>query len=254
MNELKNILKVENLTKIYKTKKGNFEAVSNINFEINEGEIISLIGPNGAGKTTIVSMIGGYLLPTSGEIFIQNKLNNRQNIGVSFGGDLGFYGLVSAEDNLKFYADLANIPYKERNQEVMRVLKIVNLDDNKKQLVQEFSKGMNQRLHIAKALLGRPKLLLLDEPTNGVDVEMASEIRNTIKLLTKNEGVAILLTSHIMGEIEALSDSLILIGDGHIHFKGTVKDLINKSGVSHTDRLATLEESYLAIAPSLRRN
>lgn len=254
MNELKNILKVENLTKIYKTKKGNFEAVSNINFEINEGEIISLIGPNGAGKTTIVSMIGGYLLPTSGEIFIQNKLNNRQNIGVSFGGDLGFYGRVSAEDNLKFYADLANIPYKERNQEVMRVLKIVNLDDNKKQLVQEFSKGMNQRLHIAKALLGRPKLLLLDEPTNGVDVEMASEIRNTIKLLTKNEGVAILLTSHIMGEIEALSDSLILIGDGRIHFKGTVKDLINKSGVSHTDRLATLEESYLAIAPSLRRN
>lgn len=254
MNELKNILKVENLTKIYKTKKGNFEAVSNINFEIDEGEIISLIGPNGAGKTTIVSMIGGYLLPTSGEIFIQDKLNNRQNIGVSFGGDLGFYGRVSAEDNLKFYADLANIPYKERNQEVMRVLKIVNLDDNKKQLVQEFSKGMNQRLHIAKALLGRPKLLLLDEPTNGVDVEMASEIRNTIKLLTKNEGVAILLTSHIMGEIEALSDSLILIGDGHIQFKGTVKDLINKSGVSHTDRLATLEESYLAIAPSLRRN
>ncbi|RPA56840.1 ABC transporter ATP-binding protein [Aerococcus agrisoli] len=250
---MNNTLKVENLTKIYQSKGKTFEAVKDINFTINDGEIVALIGPNGAGKTTIVSMIGGYILPTAGNIFINGKLNNRHNVGISFGGDLGFYGRVSAEDNLKFYADLANIPYKDRQSEVSRVLKMVNLDGNRKQLVQEFSKGMNQRLHIAKALLGHPKLLLFDEPTNGVDVEMAAQIRQTIKELTKKEGVAILLTSHIMGEIESLADRILLIGDGSIRFSGSISELIDKSGVTHIDRQATLEESYLAIAPSLRR-
>lgn len=109
-------LHVENISKIY-GKKDKFAAVNNVSFDINPGEIVSLIGPNGAGKTTIVSMIGGYIEKTSGKILVNGKLKNYKNdIGVSFGGDLGFYGNVSAYDNLNFYADLANVPYKERKK------------------------------------------------------------------------------------------------------------------------------------------
>lgn len=243
-------LHVENISKIY-GKKDKFAAVNNVSFDINPGEIVSLIGPNGAGKTTIVSMIGGYIEKTSGKILVNGKLKNYKNdIGVSFGGDLGFYGNVSAYDNLNFYADLANVPYKERKKEVHRVLEIVSLGDVKNKKVKYFSKGMNQRLHIAKSLLNSPSLLLLDEPTNGLDVEVAKEIRDTIKRLTIEENVSILLTSHIMGEIETLSDRIILIGGGNIKFEGSLMDIINYSGLPAG---TSLEDAYLSIAPSLRR-
>lgn len=243
-------LHVENISKIY-GKKDKFVAVNNVSFDINPGEIVSLIGPNGAGKTTIVSMIGGYIEKTSGKILVNGKLKNYKNdIGVSFGGDLGFYGNVSAYDNLNFYADLANVPYKERKKEVHRVLEIVSLGDVKNKKVKYFSKGMNQRLHIAKSLLNSPSLLLLDEPTNGLDVEVAKEIRDTIKKLTIEENVSILLTSHIMGEIETLSDRIILIGGGTIKFEGSLMDIINYSGLPAG---TSLEDAYLSIAPSLRR-
>lgn len=243
-------LHVENISKIY-GKKDKFVAVNNVSFDINPGEIVSLIGPNGAGKTTIVSMIGGYIEKTSGKILVNGKLKNYKNdIGVSFGGDLGFYGNVSAYDNLNFYADLANVPYKERKKEVHRVLEIVSLRDVKNKKVKYFSKGMNQRLHIAKSLLNSPSLLLLDEPTNGLDVEVAKEIRDTIKKLTIEENVSILLTSHIMGEIETLSDRIILIGGGNIKFEGSLMDIINYSGLPAG---TSLEDAYLSIAPSLRR-
>lgn len=243
-------LHVENISKIY-GKKDKFAAVNNVSFDINPGEIVSLIGPNGAGKTTIVSMIGGYIEKTSGKILVNGKLKNYKNdIGVSFGGDLGFYGNVSAYDNLNFYADLANVPYKERKKEVHRVLEIVSLGDVKNKKVKYFSKGMNQRLHIAKSLLNSPSLLLLDEPTNGLDVEVAKEIRDTIKKLTIEENVSILLTSHIMCEIETLSDRIILIGGGNIKFEGSLMDIINYSGLPAG---TSLEDAYLSIAPSLRR-
>ncbi|PMC78583.1 ABC transporter ATP-binding protein [Aerococcus viridans] len=244
-------LQVEHLSKIY-GKKSQFKAVNDVSFEINSGEIVSLIGPNGAGKTTIVSMIGGYIEKTAGEIWINGKQKNYKNdIGVSFGGDLGFYGNVSAYDNLNFYADLANVPYKERKKEVHRVLDIVALEDVKNKKVKHFSKGMNQRLHIAKSLLNNPSLLLLDEPTNGLDIEIAKEIRDTIKKLTIEENISILLTSHIMGEIEALSDRILLIGSGSIKFEGTLTDVISYSGLPEG---TSLEDAYLSIAPSLRRS
>lgn len=109
---------------------------------------------------------------------------------------------------------------------------------------------MNQRLHIAKSLLNKPSLLLLDEPTNGLDVEIAKEIRDTIKRLTIEENVSILLTSHIMGEIETLSDRILLIGGGNIKFEGSLIDIKKYAGLPDG---TSLEEAYLSIAPSLRR-
>ncbi len=111
---------------------------------------------------------------------------------------------------------------------------------------------MKQRMHIARALLGNPQLLLLDEPTDGLDVEIATNIRNVVKNLAQS-GISILLTSHMMSEVEALSDQIVLLGAGKIHAKGTVEDIVEMSKVKRIDRPATLEESYLALAPQLRR-
>lgn len=249
-------LAIKNLRKVYNDNGKEFIALDDISFDIKEGEIVALLGPNGAGKTTIVSIIGGYLLPTSGQVIINGedviKTRSRDNIGVSFGGDLGFYGRATAKQNMSFFADLAKIPHRKQKAEIERVLDIVNLKDDMNKKVQFFSKGMKQRMHIARALLGNPQLLLLDEPTDGLDVEIATNIRNVVKNLAQS-GISILLTSHMMSEVEALSDQIVLLGAGKIHAKGTVEDIVEMSKVKRIDRPATLEESYLALAPQLRR-
>ena len=249
-------LEIKNLRKVYNDNGKEFIALDDVSFDIKEGEIVALLGPNGAGKTTIVSIIGGYLLPTSGQVIINGedviKTRSRDNIGVSFGGDLGFYGRATAKQNMSFFADLAKIPHRKQKAEIERVLDIVNLKDDMNKKVQFFSKGMKQRMHIARALLGNPQLLLLDEPTDGLDVEIATNIRNVVKNLAQS-GISILLTSHMMSEVEALSDQIVLLGAGKIHAKGTVEDIVEMSKVKRIDRPATLEESYLALAPQLRR-
>lgn len=220
MNKTK-ILDVNHLKKVYKQGKEPFVAVDDVSMTIHEGEIVALIGPNGAGKTTTVSMIGGYLLPTSGDILLEGKSivktssKHKPKIGVVFGGHSGFYGRATLVDNLSFFADLVRIPPKEHEQEVARVLKLVDLYDVREKEAHQLSTGMMQRLHIARAMLGNPSLLLLDEPTTGLDVEIAKEVRDTIKKLAQ-QGMAILLTSHIMSEIEVLADRIYLIGRGQI--------------------------------------
>ncbi|WP_251716403.1 ABC transporter ATP-binding protein [Lactobacillus agrestimuris] len=249
-------LSIKNLRKVYNDNGKEFVALDDISFDIKQGEIVALLGPNGAGKTTIVSIIGGYLLPTSGSVIVDGqdiiKSRSRDNIGVSFGGDLGFYGRATAKQNLSFFADLAKIPYRKQKKEIERVLDLVNLTSDMNKKVQFFSKGMKQRMHIARALLGNPKLILLDEPTDGLDVEIATNIRKVVKNLAQNN-ISILLTSHMMSEVEALANQIILLGAGKIHAKGTVEEIIEMSNVKRIDRPATLEESYLALAPKLRR-
>lgn len=249
-------LSIKNLRKVYNDNGREFIALDDVSFNINRGEIVALLGPNGAGKTTIVSIIGGYLLPTSGSVIVDGqdiiKSRSRDNIGVSFGGDLGFYGRATAKQNLSFFADLAKIPYRKQKKEIERVLDLVDLTSDMNNKVQFFSKGMKQRMHIARALLGDPKLILLDEPTDGLDVEIATNIRKVIKALAQTN-TSILLTSHMMSEVEALSNQIILLGAGKIYAKGTVEEIIEMSNVKRIDRSATLEESYLALAPKLRR-
>lgn len=253
---MKKILEVKNIKKYYYSNGEQFHALEDISFNIEKGQIVSLLGPNGAGKTTIVSIIGGYLLPDAGQVLLDGEniigTTKHPRIGVSFGGDLGFYHRATARQNLAFFADLARVPYRKQKAEIDRVLKIVSLSDVANKNVGKFSKGMTQRLHIARALLGNPKLLLLDEPTSGLDVEIAKSIRDTVKNLS-DLGISILLTSHTMSEVEALADNIIVIGAGRIFSTGTVEDIVKESKVEHIDRPATLEESYLALAPKLRR-
>lgn len=250
-------LEIKHLRREFQTGKNVFVAVEDLSFSLEKGSITALLGPNGAGKTTTVQMIAGYLAPTSGEILIDGKncTNNyakaRRKIGVVFGGELGFYGRATARENLMFFAALADVKGK-RAAQVERVLKAVSLWQVADQKVGTFSRGMRQRLHIARALLAEPEILLLDEPTNGVDVEIAHELRVLIRGLADG-GAAILLTSHTMSEIESLADRILLLGAGRLVHDGDVESIRALSKVTHIDRPATLEESYLALSPMLRR-
>lgn len=250
------ILIVKHLKETYQDHNQKFKALDDISFAINQGEILSLLGPNGAGKTTTVSIIGGYLIPTSGKVILKGQdittTSKRPSIGVSFGGEMGFYRNATAKQNLKFFADLAKVPFRKQNDEVNRVLATVELSNVANKKIGEFSKGMVQRLHIARALLGNPSLLLLDEPTSGLDVEIAHTIQQTIKNLA-NTGISILLTSHTMTEVEKLADKVIILGAGKIFYAGTVSGVVNLANSTTQKSLDNLEDAYMALAPKLRR-
>ena len=239
-------------------EKAEFVAVDDVSFKIEPGQIVALLGPNGAGKTTTVKIIAGYLTPTSGSVFIDgvNILTNtkllREKISTVFGGELGFYARATAYDNLNFFATLFNIPRHKRRQRITQALQDVELDQVSDKKIAKFSRGMRQRMHIARALLKETDIVLLDEPTSGLDVEISHEIRSLVKKLA-SQGKTILLTSHTMTEVEDLADRVLLIGAGKIIHDGTVKSVVKLSGVTKVDRPATLEESYLALAPELRR-
>lgn len=250
------ILTVKHLKETYQDHNQKFKALDDISFAINQGEILSLLGPNGAGKTTTVSIIGGYLIPTSGKVILKGQdittTSKRPSIGVSFGGEMGFYRNATAKQNLKFFADLAKVPFRKQNDEVNRVLATVELSNVANKKIGEFSKGMVQRLHIARALLGNPSLLLLDEPTSGLDVEIAHTIQQTIKNLA-DTGISILLTSHTMTEVEKLADKVIILGAGKIFYAGTVSGVVNLANSTTQKSLDNLEDAYMALAPKLRR-
>ncbi|MGO3411127.1 MAG: ABC transporter ATP-binding protein [Leuconostoc falkenbergense] len=235
-----------------------FVAVDDVSFKIEPGQIVALLGPNGAGKTTTVKMISGYLTPTSGDVLVDgvNILTHQKlmatNIATVFGGELGFYARATAYDNLNFFATLFGIPRRERRSRIYQALRNVELANVSDKKLAQFSRGMRQRMHIARALLKATNVILLDEPTSGLDVEISHEIRRLVRGLA-DQGKTILLTSHTMTEVEDLADRVLLIGGGKILHDGTVASVVALSGVTKVDRLATLEESYLALAPELRR-
>lgn len=254
---MNNILTVKHLKETYQDHGKDFTALNDVSFTINKGEILSLLGPNGAGKTTTVSIIGGYLIPTSGNVVMNGQdittTNKRPSIGVSFGGEMGFYRNATAKQNLLFFADLAKVPFRKQKDEVARVLDVVELGNVSNKKTGEFSKGMIQRLHIARALLGNPNLLLLDEPTSGLDIEIAKSVQDTIRNLA-NSGISILLTSHTMSEVEKLADRVVILGAGRVFYTGTVAGVVELANTETGSQLTNLEDSYLALAPKLRRN
>lgn len=208
------ILDVKNLTKNFKKRV----AVNNISFSISEGEIFGLIGPNGAGKTTALKMITGLIKPTEGSVSIcgfnleSNFKKAIKNVGCIIEGP-DMYGYMSGLNNLKYYAGLySNINIK-RIQEVAR---LVGLENRLKDKLSTYSLGMKQRLGIAQALLHRPKLLILDEPMNGLDPNGIKEMREFLLEIAHKEKVAIVISSHILSEMEQLCDTVAILNKGRI--------------------------------------
>ncbi|TCO60419.1 ABC transporter ATP-binding protein [Caldanaerobacter subterraneus] len=224
MSEL--IVETQGLTKKY----GNFTAVDGIDLKVKKGEIYGFLGPNGAGKSTTIRMLLGLIKPTRGDARLfglsirQNPMEILKRVGAIVESP-SYYGNLTAAENLEITRKILGADKKE----IDRVLEIVNLSQWKNKKVKNFSLGMKQRLAIAQALLGKRELLILDEPTNGLDPAGIHEIRQLIKNLPGMLGVTVLMSSHILREVELMATSVGIISRGRLLFQGTLEELKAKS-------------------------
>jgi ABC-2 type transport system ATP-binding protein len=231
------VVEAIDLHRTYRTTTGTFrrrsidvEAVRGVSFEIEEGELFGLLGPNGAGKTTTIKMLITLLIPTAGHArvlghdVVDDAHWVRERIGYVFGGDRGLYERLSALDNLRYFAELYGVDPKRQRERIGELLELVGLEGREKERVEGYSRGMRQRLHIARGLLHDPPVLFLDEPTIGVDPVGARELRRTIAGL-KEAGKTVLLTTHYMFEADSLCDRIAVVAKGRIVAEGTPRDL-----------------------------
>ena len=216
-------VEITSLGRIYKPRGNSppIVALNDVSLAIEEGEIHGLLGPNGAGKTTLVKVLSTVLLPTSGmaSILGHDVVSETQAvrplIGLVLGGDRGFYRLLTGRQNLEYWAALYKVPSSTAKRRVSDLLEMVNLTDRADYLFETYSRGMKQRLHLARGLVGDAKVLFLDEPTTGLDPIAARQFQSLVITL-KSEGRTILLTTHDMAEAEAVCDRVTLIDRGRI--------------------------------------
>jgi ABC-2 type transport system ATP-binding protein len=212
-------------------------AVDSISFEVKVGELFGMLGPNGAGKTTTVKMLTTLLIPSGGSAHVagmdvvREAEKIRPRIGFIFGGERGLYWRLSGEDNLRYFASLYYVDPQVAKKRIPYLLELVKLEDRGKEKVEGYSRGMKQRLHIARALIHDPEILFLDEPTIGLDPVGARELRQAV-LNLQSEKKTILLTTHYMFEADALCQRTAVINHGKIiamdtpaNLKKVVKDL-----------------------------
>ncbi|MGD9955264.1 MAG: ATP-binding cassette domain-containing protein [Candidatus Nanopelagicales bacterium] len=225
-------------TGIRRSSRQPVEAVKGISFEVERGELFGLLGPNGAGKTTTIKMLITLLLPTSGSArvlghdVVAEPREVRRRIGYVFGGDRGLYERLSGLDNLRYFAELYAVPPREQKQRIGELLELVGLAGREKERVEGYSRGMRQRLHIARGLLHKPEAVFLDEPSIGIDPVGARELRETVANLTA-QGVTVLLTTHYMFEADELCDRIAVIAGGRIVAEGTPSDLKDRVSDGH---------------------
>ncbi|HET6581196.1 MAG TPA: ATP-binding cassette domain-containing protein [Methanoregula sp.] len=223
-------IKISNLTK----KFGDLVAVDNISFDIEQGEIFGLLGPNGAGKTTMLSMLSTMLRPTSGSAKIngidieEDEDGVRKSIGIVF-QDQSLDEELTAWENMDFHGRLYRIPADIRKQRIVELLKLVELEDRKNDIVKTFSGGMRRRLEIARGLLHHPSVLFLDEPTLGLDPQTRNHLWVYIATLAQEKGITIILTTHYMDEADRLCNRIAIIDHGKIIALDTPKNL--KDGI-----------------------
>lgn len=216
------LCKVFNVTKgILRRTRTQVAAVKDVSFEVNYGELFGLVGPNGAGKTTTIKMLTTMLIPTSGKATVlgydvqKDVTKIRERIGIVLGGERGLYTRVSAIDNLRYFADLYGVPPNVRDKRTKELLQFLGLWERARDRVETYSKGMKQRLHLARGLINDPELIFLDEPTIGLDPEIAIETRSMIKELVE-KGKTIFLTTHYMFEADELCKRVAIIRNGEI--------------------------------------
>lgn len=250
---METVIDVKDLKRTYTTTEGvlkkckkEVEAVRGISFSVQKGEIFGLLGPNGAGKTTTIKVLTTLLSPTAGSARVMgldtfgSEKQIRRKINFIFGGERSLYWRLSAEDNLKYFADLYLIPRHDQPALIDRLLERVGLLDKKKRKVESFSKGMKQRLQIARALLNEPEVIFLDEPTIGLDPVGARSLREIIRHITEM-GTTVVLTTHYMQEAEELCDRIAIINEGQIVAMDTVEGL--KRQISQPTKLRVPSEA-----------
>jgi ABC-2 type transport system ATP-binding protein len=236
------VIEVDGLQRSYVSRTGIghrsskvVEAVRGISFAVERGELFGLLGPNGAGKTTTIKMLITLLLPTGGTAsvlghdVVKDPRAVRQQVGYVFGGDRGLYERLSGLDNLRYFAELYAVPPREQKARIGELLELVGLAGRERERVEGYSRGMRQRLHIARGLIHGPQVLFLDEPSIGIDPVGARELRQTVATLVER-GTTVLLTTHYMFEADELCDRIAVIAGGAIVAEGTPAEL--KAGVA----------------------
>ncbi len=235
------MIEVKNITKKY----GNFTAVDNINFKIEEGEIIGLLGPNGAGKSTTMNMITGYIEPTEGEIIVNgydiSKKTKKAKAQIGYMPEgVPLYSDLTVKEFVTYMAELKKVDRKTRKEKVEKIIEQTGLKDVEKKLTRNLSRGYKQRVSMAGALVGEPKILILDEPTVGLDPKQITEIRALIKELGKTHTV--ILSSHILSEVSQICNKVIIINKGKIVAIDTPENL-EKKVESNNTTYVTVEDT-----------
>jgi len=227
------IVKIENLKVDFKSKElagGVKQAVRGLSLTVSPGEVFGFLGPNGAGKTTTMTVLLGFVPPTSGEAYLfgvsVREPVARQRIG--YLPELTYYyKFLTAEELLRFYARVFGLPRAEADRRIDAVLKLVELGDARKRRLKTYSKGMLQRVGLAQALINNPDLLILDEPTSGLDPLGRMKVRQIIQRL-KSEGKTVFFSSHELGEVETVCDRVGILNQGQLREQGGVEDLVRR--------------------------
>jgi ABC-2 type transport system ATP-binding protein len=235
------VMSVRDLRKRY--RRQDPLAVDGVTFELEPGQAFGLLGPNGAGKTSVVKMVAGLMRPDGGEIKLfgadPGNAEARKELGFA-PEDPDFPKFLRAREVLEYFASLLGLDEAERNRRIPETLAFAGLDSERRQ-IRHFSKGMKQRLGIAQAILGRPKLLILDEPTADLDPLGRRDVRALIESL-KQSGVAILLNSHLLSEVELVCDTVAIMAKGRVLKEGPIHEVVPEG--------RTLEEVFIELVQS----
>ncbi|MFD2639986.1 ABC transporter ATP-binding protein [Piscibacillus salipiscarius] len=224
------MIEVTDLTKKFQDKKTYITALKHVSFSVESGEVVGLLGENGAGKTTLLRAIATLVQPTEGVIRVANydTLKNpneiKKKIGVLFGGETGLYNRLTARENLEYFGALYNLSQHETKVRIDELSRMFGMRDYLDRKVEGFSKGMRQKLAIARTIIHQPDIILFDEPTTGLDITAANVFRQLVHQL-KQQGKTIIFSSHIMEEVQMLCDSVAMIHKGELIYHGSIETL-----------------------------
>ncbi len=253
-----NIVEAVGLVKEFKDfwNRPKAKAVNDIDFEVREGEVLGFLGPNGSGKSTTIKMLLGLLYPTGGRLTVFGKsprdVDTKRMIGY-LPEETYLYKYLTAAETLDFFASLFNLSAKERQVRTEQLLDMVGLSHARNRQVGEFSKGMARRIGLAQAMINDPSFLILDEPTSGLDPIGCREVKDLIRLL-KRRGKTVIVTSHLLGDVEDVCDRVIILYGGKIRATGSLNELLTVKGSSRITTPDLPEEAMSQITEILKKN
>ena len=242
------ILKVENLCKIYGKGNNQVQALNDVSFSVEKGEFVAVLGHNGSGKSTTMRMIATLMKQDKGIITVNgintsdNPAEARKQIGVLLGGDVSLYDRLTARENILYFADLQGVEREVADKRIQELSSLLDMDDFLDRRVAGFSRGMRQKVAFVRSIIHDPDILLLDEPSTGLDINSIKDVQDFI-LFCRNRKKTILLSTHNAHEMEFLCDNIVFIDEGKIIAKGKKEDLLRENNCEHvTDMFFRLRE------------
>lgn len=244
-----NMIKAINLTKEY---DNGFVAVDSLNLHVNKGDIYGFLGPNGAGKTTTIRMLNGLIEPSEGSVSIEGKEVSRGNPSVSrligvLPESHGYYNWMTGREYLKLFAELYGVDKKRVKSRVNEVLELVGMAGKADILIGQYSRGMRQRIGIAKTIIHEPTIIFLDEPTLGLDPQGQKDIQSIIKRLNQEQNVTVFITSHLLKEISEICNRVAIVKQGKLLEEGYLEELIKGYRLVLKNENPTLEDIFFSL-------